>query len=126
MAISAGPTFYLPGFLAGADLSSSQYKLVRLASTAGEVVLVDGDQTDVVIGSLYNDPADGEAALVAIGPVIKAQAEASLSAGDYVTGDTTGRLKATTTANDDVIGVLLEASSSAGDIVSVLVSRFNY
>jgi hypothetical protein len=126
MTTQSGPTFFLPGFVASGDLSSSQYKLVRLASTAGAVVIVDGDQTDVVLGVLYNDPTSGQAAEVAIGPVVKAQAEASLSAGDYVTGDTTGRLKATTTANDDVIGVLLEASSSAGDIVRVLVRGFNY
>ncbi len=123
---TSGPTLFLPGLLAGASLATSQYKLVRLASTAGEVVVVDGDQTDVVLGVIYNSPADGAEAEIAIGPVVKAQAEASLSAGDYVTGDTTGRLKATTTANDDVFGVLLEASSDAGDIVRVLVGRFNY
>jgi hypothetical protein len=89
-------------------------------------VIVDGDQTDVVLGVLYNDPTSGQPAEIAIGPVVKAQAEASLSAGDYVSGDTTGRLKATTTANDDVFGVLLEASSSAGDLVRVLVRGFNY
>jgi hypothetical protein len=123
---TSGPTHFLPGLIASGDLSAQQYKLVRLASTAGAVVVVDGDQTDVVLGVLYNDPTSGQAAEIAIGPVVKAQAEASLSAADYVTGDTTGRLKATTTANDDVFGVLLEASTDAGDIVRVLVSRFNY
>jgi hypothetical protein len=123
---TSGPTHFLPGLIASGDLSSSQYKLVRLASTAGACVIVDGDQTDVVLGVLYNDPTSGQPAEIAIGPVVKAQAEASLSAGDYVSGDTTGRLKATTTANDDVFGVLLEASSSAGDLVRVLVRGFNY
>jgi hypothetical protein len=126
MTQASGPTFFLPGFVASGDLSASQYKLVRLASTAGAVVLVDGDQTDIVLGVLYNDPTDGQAAEIAIGPVVKAQAEASLSAGDYVTGDTTGRLKATTTANDDVFGVLLEATVTAGHIHRVLVRGFNY
>ena len=123
---TSGPTSFLPGLLAGANLASSQYKLVRAASTAGEVVLVNGDQTDIVLGVLYNSPADGAEAEIAIGPVVKAQADGSLSYGAYVSGNTTGRLKESTTADDDIFGILLEASTDAGDIVRVLVSRFNY
>lgn len=123
---TSGPTMFLPGLVASGDLSSSQYKLVRAASTAGAVVVVDGDQTDIVLGVLYNTPTSGQEAEIAIGPVVKAQGEASLTYGSYVTGDTTGRLKASTTANDDIFGITLEASSTAGDIIRVLVSRFNY
>ena len=81
---------------------------------------------DITAGSVADDPTDGQPAEIACGPVVKAQAEASLTYGSYVSGDTTGRLKATTTANDDVFGITLEASSTAGDIIRVLVSRFNY
>ena len=81
---------------------------------------------DALTAAIYNDPADGEAAEVAVGPVVKAQAQASLTYGAYVASDSTGRMKASTTANDDIFGIVLEASSTAGDIIRVLVSRFNY
>ena len=122
---TSGPTEFLPGFVASSTLATSQYKVVKLASTAGEVI-VGAANTDIVLGSCYNDPAAGEAVQIAIGPVIKVQAEASQSAGAYVCSSTTGRAKATTSANDDPFGILLEASSAAGDIVRVLVARFNY
>lgn len=124
MAVS-GPTAFLPGLVASGDLSSSQYKLVKAASTAGAVIAAAA-ATDKVLGVLYNEPTDGQAAEIAIGPVVKAQGQASLSVGDYVASDSTGRCKATTTANDDVFGIVLEASSTAGDIIRLLVARFNY
>lgn len=111
--------------LAGADLSSSQYKIVKLASTAGEVV-VGAAATDNVIGVLLNDPADGEVAEIAVAGIVKVQAEASQSAGATVASSTTGRAKVTSTGNDGVLGTLLDASTSAGDIVRVLVSISNY
>jgi len=125
MAITSGPTRFLPGFTASGDLSSSQYKLVKLASTAGQVIL-GAAATDICVGVLYNEPTDGEAAQIAIGPVVKVQAEASVSVGTYVASNSTGQVQATTTTSDDVFGFLLEGSTSAGDLVSVLVGRFNH
>jgi hypothetical protein len=102
--------------LAGADLSSAQYRLIKMASTAGEVIAAAAG-TDDIVGVLQNDPADGEVALIGVGGVMKAQAQASLSVGDWLTSDSTGRLTATTTDGDVVVGTALEASVTAGDIV---------
>lgn len=123
MAYDAG-YLTIPGFVATGDLSSSQYKLVKLASTAGAVKVCSA-ATDVSIGVLYNEPASGEAALVAHGGVVKMLSEASVTAGAYVAPSTTGRAKVTTTGNDDVVGIALTAGD-AGDIISVLWARFNY
>jgi hypothetical protein len=117
------PTFFIPGLVASGDLSSSQYRLVKYASTAGAVILAAGN-TDKAIGVLYNEPTDGQAAEIAIGPIVKAQGQASLSVNDYVAPDTTGRAEATTTTSDQVFGIVQEASTTAGDIVRIMVSRF--
>lgn len=114
----------IPGLVATGDLSSSQYKVVKLASTAG-AVKVAAAATDAAVGILYNEPASGEPALVAYGGVVKVLSEASVTAGSYVAPSTTGRAKITTTGNDDVFGQALTAGD-AGDIISVLWMRFNY
>ena len=117
--------FTIPGKLAGADLSSSQYKIVKFASTAGEVVLASA-ATDNIAGVLMNDPADGEVAEVAYLGIAKVQCEASQSEGAWVAASTTGRAKVTSTANDDVVGKLLKASTSAGDIVPIMIAISNF
>lgn len=113
------------GLLAGASLASSQYKIVKLASTAGEVI-VGAAATDQCIGVLLNDPADGEEALIQVNGVAKVLAEASVSAGNLVASSTTGRAKAASTANNKILGIALDASSSAGDLIRVLLCLHNY
>jgi hypothetical protein len=126
MAISRGPTQFIPGFVATGDLSSSQYKLVKISSTAG-AVKVGAAATNDCIGVLYNDPASGEAAEIAVGPVVAVLAEASVSAGTAVVCSTTGRVKGgAKSANNTVVGYALEASSSAGDLISIIFSLGNY
>ena len=122
---TSGPTFFLPGFIAGQSLTTSQYKWVKHASTAGAVIVAAAN-TEKVLGVLYNSPAAGAEAEIAIGPIVKAQAQASLSAGDYVAPDTTGRAEATTTTSDQVCGAALETSATAGDIIRFEVVKFLY
>jgi len=114
----------VPGLLAGADLSSSQYKAVKAASTAGEVVVADSPATETqLLGLLQNDPADGEAADVAVLGVAKGICESTAIAyGEAVTTNSTGELQKTTSDNDHIIGIALEASSAVGDIIRVLVN----
>ena len=107
------------GLKAGSSLASNQYYMVKLASTAGEVI-VGAANTDAIIGVLQNDPADGEAAAIGVGGVLKVAGEASVSAGNWVTCSSTGRAKATTTDGDVVLGTALDATSSAGDIIRVV------
>ena len=126
MTISSGQYLTIPGLTAGATLAAKQYYVVKLASTAKQVIAAAA-ATDGAIGIVQNDPASGEEALVACLGAVKAAAETSVSAGDWVASSTTGRVKTTTNANDDVIGRALEASSAAGDIITVLLGTgFNY
>jgi len=117
---------YLEGLLAGEDLSSGQYKVVKFASTAGEVVAVSAT-TDAAIGIIQNDPGDGEAANVAgVGSKCLALAGTSdLAAGELVGYNTTGQVVDHTTDGRYIIGQALEASSAVGDIVEVQISGLN-
>jgi hypothetical protein len=111
----------IPGLLASATLAASQYKIVKVASTAGEVI-VGAAATDELLGIVQNDPAAGEPADVAFLGIGKALAEASVAYGDPLTCSTTGRVKSTTTNGHRVVGYALEASSTAGDIIRVILS----
>src|SRR3990167_4759828 len=117
----AGSTegFTIPGLLAGASLASSQYKFVKAASTANEVV-VGTSATSAVLGVLQNDPADGEEASVLYAGVARVLSEASVTYGSFITCSTTGRAKTTTTVDNLVLGKALEAGN-AGDIIKVLI-----
>jgi hypothetical protein len=114
----------IPGVIATGDLSSYQYYVVCAASTAGAVKVAVTAATDPILGVLQNDPASGEAALVAAQGVCWALAEASVTYGSKLTCSSTGRVKATTTDKDEIVGIALAASSAAGDMVPVLLSRF--
>ena len=121
MAIASDQSLKLTGLLAGADLSAKQWFVVKMASTAKEVVL-NVLATTRGIGVLQNDPADGEPALVAINGAVRVATEASVSAGDFVAASTTGRAKTTTTDGDEIVGIALEANSAAGDIIGILLT----
>ncbi len=111
--------------LATATLATSQFKIVKPSTTAGEVK-VGAAATDKVIGVVQNNPAAGEVAQVAVHGVCKCLAEASVAAGDHIACSTTARAKTTTTANDHVIGIALEACNAAGDVIEILLSPSNY
>lgn len=67
----------LRSFKAGADLSAKQFYLVKMGSTAGEVVLAAA-ATDEVIGILQNAPVAGDTALVLL---VNGQGTAKVVAG---------------------------------------------
>ncbi len=115
----------IPGLVAGADLSAAQYKCVKLASTAGEVI-ASAAATDTTIGILQNDPADGEPADVAHSGSCLAVAEASVSRADLLASNSTGQVQATTSANNKLIGVAIEASTNAGELILIALSQGNY
>lgn len=121
---SGGSYFSIPGLVASATLAAAQYKCVKHASTAGQVI-VGAAATDNVIGILQNDPAAGEPALIACSGVALALSEDTVAAGDSLASSTTGRVKTTTSANNGVVGMALEAGS-AGDLIQILISISNY
>jgi hypothetical protein len=120
MATQWGDSLKITGLVATGDLSAKQFQPVKPGSTAG-TVKVAVLNTDKVIGILVNDPVSGEAAeIVGLGNA-KAKLAASVAAGDLLTPNTTGYLKATTTAGDRVCAIALEASGAAGYIHPVFV-----
>lgn len=125
MRMSSGGYLTIPGLTAGATFAAKQYYVCKLASTARQVIPAAA-ATDSVVGIIQNDPAANEEALVACNGAVKAAAEASVTAGAWLAASTTGRVKVTTSGNDDIIAKALEASSSAGDIISVLLCIGNF
>lgn len=110
---------YLPGVIAGLTLAAKQYAVVKFASTANAVVAVNAT-TDLAVGIVQNDPAAGEAALVANGGIALALAGVSdLAAGEVVGYNTTGQVVDHTTDNRRIIGQALDASTAVGDVVRV-------
>jgi len=111
-------------FISGEDLSSSQYLAVMIELGTSNEVIVAGTpaaEGTHVIGVLQNEPADGEAASVAIGGTSKLKMAAACDAGEKlmssagsgtpVDGDTKG-----------VIGIALEDADGSGSIIEVLVT----
>jgi len=119
-----GKYFDVPGFVATGDLSSYQYYIVKHASTAGACKLATTAATDTIIGILMNDPTDGQPAEIACVGVCMALAEASVAVGNPLTCSSTGRVKATTTDKDEIVGFAVKASAAAGDLIPIILSRF--
>jgi hypothetical protein len=116
---------YLPGLVATGDLSSYQYYLVKAASTAGAVKIVAA-ATDEPIGVLYNEPTDGQAAKVAAGGVVKVQVGGTITWGTnvYVIPNSTGKVAASSTDKDNVVGIYVDGNTAAdGDVRSILWQR---
>jgi len=112
----------LPGLTAGADLSAAQYKIVKLASTAGTVVLAATSTVAVTCGVLMNAPLSGEAADVAIAGVAKVKIGTSvMTVGAALGVNTTSYAVLTTTDNRFIIGRAAAAGSAIGDIIPVVL-----
>ena len=125
--------------IAGEDLSSSKYHVVRFAS--GTVLLADaaGDIQDPgVLGLLQNAPANGEEAKVCIFGICTGKAGGALTAGDLVTadvGNTTADLVTAAAGTDtyavgkyiprvpnDGDGTISVRAAAAGDEVRIFVN----
>ena len=121
--MSAKGYWSIPGLLAGANLASSQYKAVKFASTAGEVVAADTEDDGMFAGVLQNDPADGEAADVAYLGIAKGICESTaIVFGNVIGHNTTGELQIVSDDEHIAIGHALETSSAVGDIIKILVN----
>lgn len=97
--------------LAGADLSSSQYKVIDVAGTVTASVAL-GSKT--AIGVLQNKPRSGEQAEVAYLGRMKGYAGLALSAGDKIQVTSGGFLTEVQSGNV-AIGKALSAANS-GDL----------
>lgn len=119
-------TNLIPGLVAGESLAAHQYKVVKFASTAGQVLKVTAT-TSIAIGIVQNDPASGEPALIA-GPGSLAIAVAGandIAKGELLGFNTTGQVVDHTTAGRWVIAQAMEVSTAVGDYIQVLVHGLN-
>lgn len=114
-------------FTAGGDLSSAQYKFVKIDNADGDVVICSAT-TDRPIGVLQNDPAEGEAAEVTIVGGTKLVAGGSASAGQplFTSASATGATAAIGGAASTmyIAGAFIE-DAAAGEVVTVVVNCAN-
>lgn len=120
--------YELPGFKftleAGADLSSSQYKLVKVNSSSK--VIACAATTDIPIGILQNKPVSGDAAeIMAIG-ISKVQADSALTAGNVFGTSSDGQAAPYVAGTDTTkygVGIVIEgAGSTAGNLATVFIN----
>lgn len=105
---------------ANADLSTSQYRFVKLNSSGNIVAATAAGAAD---GVLQNKPnAAGVAGAVAIAGVSQVEASAAITAGDDVAVATGGKA-ATATSGDIVVGRAMQSASGDGSIIAVLIVR---
>jgi len=103
---------------AAADLSSYQYRFIKVDSSGYAALCGDGQDAD---GVLQNDPgAAGRAANVMVGVgITKITAGGTCTAGGDAASDANGR--AVNAASGDYIkGVFLESATGAGQIIKMI------
>jgi len=105
---------------AGADLSGAQYHVVQV-DAAGDVILAtQGDLP--ILGILQNNPADTQAATVAISGISKVHTMAAADEAVRVgVGATDGQVEVAGTG-DVVVGTVVESSGAANDIASISIN----
>lgn len=111
-------------FVCGSStLIAKQFYVVK-QDTDGTVILSSAG-TDKHVGVLQNKPAVGAAALVRFNGTTKCVSAGVITVGAWVTSDSTGKVVATTSDHDVVIGKYLgSASAASGDIVEIQLGIF--
>jgi len=104
---------------AGADLSSDQYKIVKLS---GSGVILTAAITDIPVGVLQNDPASGETASVAVDGITKVVASEAISVGALIGTTDDGKAVDVVAGTDTtayVIGQAVTAATADGDVITI-------
>lgn len=121
MAFEEGITTETMSGQAAADLSGNQYYAVKLDTTAAGSRVALAGEGDKAIGILQDKPsAAGRACAVAIGGTSKAVAGGSITAGDRVAQNSTGKLVTVGSGDDWSLGIA-RASASSGEIFPMLI-----
>jgi len=112
-------------FTAGADLSSHQFGLVKLDTTAGQVVVATA--ASMAIGVLQNKPTSGKLATVRTAPgvITPVRVGAAVSLNDTLESDADGEAVTLTIDGDGttetwLVGIALAAATAADQIIPVL------
>ena len=103
--------------LAGADLSSSQFCLVKLSTSADSTVILAAANGDQVYGVVTNKPTSGQAAEVQIVGIAKCVFGGTVTRGDALMSDGSGH--AVTKSSTNPIFGYAEESGASGEIHSV-------
>ncbi len=110
---------------AAADLSSSQFYFVKLASAT--TVNVCSAITDKPIGILQNTPESGETATIAIFGISKVSADGTLAAGNLIGTSADGQADAIVAGTDTTVYVMGQAitAASAGETTTMFLNPSN-
>lgn len=115
-----GNQLRIQGATAGADLSTSQFRLVQKNTSANAYALANaiGEHAH---GVLQNKPTSGQAAVICAVGVTKVRAGGALTAGDQFTTDASGQAitRAATSIDDSNLGHVIEGASAAGELATV-------
>jgi len=108
-------------FVAENDLSSSQYRIVKLGTNDNEVAAATaGDQA---VGVLQNKPKAGEPANVRFLATTKVEAGGAVTKGNYVKSDANGKAVASSADQENAVGVALEGTTNGdGDIIEIMLT----
>lgn len=103
-------------YVAGADLSTHQFKFVKLNSS-GQIILASA-LGEAVIGVLQDNPIAGQPGQVCIGGQCKLKMGAAVAAGTQVT-TTAAAVGAVAASTQQILGFVSEATTGAfiGSIV---------
>jgi hypothetical protein len=104
------------GFTASADLSTSQYRFAVISGN--RTATFAGTAGIMAIGVIANKPTSGQAVDILVGPEVKIQLSATMTAGAKVMTTNTG-LAAVATTGLIVLGTLVEGGVS-GDVVAMI------
>lgn len=122
--------YEIPGLVitleAAADLSTSQYKFVKL-DTNGKAAAIAA-VTDIPIGILQNAPASGASASVMVYGVSKVQGDADLARGNQIGTSVDGQAAAYVAGTDTtkyIVGQVLEDNSAAGGYATATINCLN-
>ena len=118
-----GPQIVIPGLTAATSLNNHQYGVVRLAAAttvniASEVNVAGALKT--AIGVLQNKPYVNEPATVAFAGLSKVIAGGTITAGAYVSYNSSGHV-IDAVSGDVVIGRALEAATTALELATVML-----
>ena len=105
------------------DLSAKQFYAVKMSAL--DTVALAAAATDRCIGILQNDPKANQACDVRILGMTKAVSDGSgtaIAVGDLVGPDSTGKMIKKATADYNVMGIAMDASSASGTVIGVAMT----
>lgn len=106
-------------FPANGDLSSYQYRFVKLESAGTVAICGNGE---VPIGILQNDPEDGEMAEVMLMGISNLCTHSTQSVNDKLGSQALGRSTAVTADEASYNAIALEAATAQDDEIKVLLT----